>query len=170
MIPLYASVVLMGGAKFVAEILSINYNAALFILTDHNCGLRRHGWFKGFDVSRCGVSGLDHVFRHVKRHDPHSNHQAGCPYLRSLSKLERKPLSPVISQNVLITTLLLSQVMPLTKKAPVQRQSTLCPERFRVLSLWIFLLHTSLHSQSSFVATCNCLTEQFISLCILGNI
>ena len=31
--PLYASVVLMGGAKFVAQILSIDYNAALFFLT-----------------------------------------------------------------------------------------------------------------------------------------
>ncbi|MBE0599132.1 MAG: sodium:solute symporter family protein [Desulfuromonadales bacterium] len=31
--PLYASVVLMGGAKFVAEILAIDYNAALFFLT-----------------------------------------------------------------------------------------------------------------------------------------
>lgn len=31
--PLYASVVLMGGAKFVAQILSIDYNVALFFLT-----------------------------------------------------------------------------------------------------------------------------------------
>ena len=31
--PLYASVVLMGGAKFIAQILSVNYNAALFFLT-----------------------------------------------------------------------------------------------------------------------------------------
>lgn len=31
--PLYASVVLMGGAKFVAQILSIDYNIALFFLT-----------------------------------------------------------------------------------------------------------------------------------------
>lgn len=31
--PLYASVVLMGGAKFVAQILSVDYNAALFFLT-----------------------------------------------------------------------------------------------------------------------------------------
>lgn len=31
--PLYASVVLMGGAKFMAQILSIDYNAALFFLT-----------------------------------------------------------------------------------------------------------------------------------------
>ncbi|PLX95717.1 MAG: sodium:solute symporter [Desulfuromonas sp.] len=31
--PLYASVVLMGGAKFIAQILAINYNVALFFLT-----------------------------------------------------------------------------------------------------------------------------------------
>lgn len=31
--PLYASVVLMGGAKFVAQILSVDYNVALFFLT-----------------------------------------------------------------------------------------------------------------------------------------
>jgi len=31
--PLYASVVLMGGARFIAEILKIDYNAALFFLT-----------------------------------------------------------------------------------------------------------------------------------------
>lgn len=31
--PLYASVVLMGGAKFIAQILSIDYNVALFFLT-----------------------------------------------------------------------------------------------------------------------------------------
>ncbi len=31
--PLYASVVLMGGAKFIAQVLAVNYNAALFFLT-----------------------------------------------------------------------------------------------------------------------------------------
>lgn len=31
--PLYASVVLMGGAQFIAEVLTINYNAALFFFT-----------------------------------------------------------------------------------------------------------------------------------------
>ncbi len=31
--PLYASVVLMGGAQFIAEVLSVNYNAALFFFT-----------------------------------------------------------------------------------------------------------------------------------------
>jgi len=31
--PLYASVVLMGGAKFIAQVLVVNYNAALFFMT-----------------------------------------------------------------------------------------------------------------------------------------